>query len=615
MLSKRRIDRIVKILNEYDGDNPIILNMKRQYNIGKFEFTDFNIKYLNENKDFNTKDVNKIVNITSEYSKILSEKYKIEDFTPTKIWIGKIIGKVGMTYHCYAQFRKSIPPQLMFIKKSYIITPLFDKRDYKYENLHINKYDKMTENTGRKLREHQIEAAKFLLQNKKCILADQQGLGKTTSAIIAALEGEFRKILVITTASLKTTWKNEIKLYVNEDDISIISGSKWKTPKKFNIINYDIMQNFYSVPYDEIETENENGDIVIKKRKSNKKTIIKENLEKSPLFNEHFDCIIIDEAHKLSNKTSIRYNTISDLLNRSKPEAVFLLTGTPLTNRPINLYTVLKLINADITDDYNYYVNRFCDGKKMTKNGRSFLIANGASNLDELKEKIKHLYLRRLQSDIPGMVKKTIVTREYDLNENQKKEYDKIWNEYVKVQEEKGNIDVIKYKDLVEGILVRQFLAQEMIPNTIELADSHIDYGEKVIIICTFQEELEKLQKHYKDKAVIYNGKMNAKQKDEAVDKFLNNDKTMVMIANIVAVSVGLSLISSHFLIFNSYSWESALNLQAMDRIYRLTQTEDVTCVYQLFTDSISKDMFNKVMLKEYIMNATIKSENEKKNG
>lgn len=614
MLSKRRIDRIVKILSEYDGDNPIILNMKRQYSIGKFEFTDFNIKYLNENKDFITKDVNKIVNITTEYGKILSDKYKIEDFIPTKIWIGKIIGEVGMTYHCYAQFRKSIPPQLMFIKKNYIITPLFDKRDYKYENLHISKYDKMTEKTGRKLREHQIEAAKFLLQNKKCILADQQGLGKTTSAIIAALEGEFKKILVITTASLKTTWKNEIKLYVDEDDISIISGSKWKVPKKFNIINYDIMQNFYSVPYDEIEMENENGDIIIKKKKSNKKAVIKENLEKSPLFNEHFDCIIIDEAHKLSNKTSIRYNTISDLLNRSKPEAVFLLTGTPLTNRPINLYTVLKLINADITKDYNYYVNRFCDGKKMTKNGHSFLIANGASNLDELKEKIKHLYLRRLQSDIPGMVKKTVITREYDLNEEQKKEYDKIWNGYVKVQEEKGNIDIIKYKDLVEGILVRQFLAQEMIPNTIELADSHMDYGEKVIIICTFQEELEKLQKHYKDKAVIYNGKMNTKQKDEAVNKFLNDNKTMVMIANIVAVSVGLSLISSHFLIFNSYSWESALNLQAMDRIYRLTQTEDVTCVYQLFTDSISKDMFNKVMLKEYIMNATIKSENEKKN-
>ena len=248
----------------------------------------------------------------------------------------------------------------------------------------------------------------------------------------------------------------------------------------------------------------------------------------------------------------------------------------------------------------------------MTRNGRSFYITSGASNLDELKNKIKHLYLRRLQSDIPGMVNKTILTREYDLNERQKARYDEIWEEYVDAQNKKGNINATNYRDLVEGILVRQFLAQEMIPNTIDLADSHIDYGEKVIIICTFQEELENLKKHYKDKAVIYNGKMNTKQKDEAVNKFLNDDKVMVMIANIVAVSVGLSLISSHFLIFNSYSWESALNLQAMDRIYRLTQTEDVTCIYQLFTDSISKDMFNKVMLKEYIMNATIKSEKEK---
>lgn len=613
MLSKRQIDRIVKIINEYNGENPVILNMKRQYEIGKFEFTDFNVRYLNENKDYKTKEVNKIVNITTECSKVLIDKFKIVDFIPTKIWIGKIIGEMGGTYHCFVQFRKSIRPQLMFIKKNYIITPLFYKIDTKYENLDVAKYDKLTENIGRKLREHQIEAVKFLLRNKKCILADQQGLGKTTSAIIAALEGGFKKILVITTASLKTTWKNEIGLYVNEDEISIINGSKWKIPKKFNIINHDIMQNFYSVPYDEVETANENGEIVIKKRRSNKKTVIKENLDKSPLFNERFDCIIIDEAHKLSNKGSIRYSVISDLLNRSKPESVFLLTGTPLTNRPINLYTVLKLIDADVTKDYNYYVKRFCDARKITtKAGKSFYITNGASNLDELKEKIKHLYLRRLQSDIPGMVKKTIITREYDLNDKQKEEYDKIWNDYLEAQEEKGNIDAVKYKDLVEGILVRQFLAQEMIPNTVELADSHIDYGEKVIIICTFQEELDKLKGHYKDKAVIYNGKMKAKQKDEAIDRFLNDNKTMVMIANIVAVSVGLSLISSHFLIFNSYSWESALNLQAMDRIYRLTQTEDVTCVYQLFTDSISKDMFSKVMLKEYIMNETIKSEKEK---
>jgi SNF2 family DNA or RNA helicase len=65
-------------------------------------------------------------------------------------------------------------------------------------------------------------------------------------------------------------------------------------------------------------------------------------------------------------------------------------------------------------------------------------------------------------------------------------------------------------------------------------------------------------------------------------------------------------------MVFNSYSWVAAENLQMQDRIYRLTQTRDVTCVYQLFTDSISTDMFNKVLRKEIIMNETIKSESQK---
>lgn len=613
MFSKGRITRLTNILTNYTGNNPELLKMKRLCEFGKLEFNEFNAKYINENKDFKVQEVNKIISITDECGKMLCEKYNITDFIPTKIWIGKVIGKIGLTYHCYVQFRKSIPPQLMYIKKNYIMDSLFTNNMNEYDDIDFDKYDKLTEKEGRKLREHQKEAVKFLLANKKCILADQQGLGKTTSAIVAALEGGFEKILVITTASLKTTWKKEIELYADSADITIMNGSRWVNPNRINIVNYDIMQNFYSVPYEEVDTQLNNDGTTVKKRvKSHKKAIIKENLDKSPIFQEHFNCVIIDEAHKLSNNTSIRYNTIFDFLNRTKPEAIFLLTGTPLTNRPINLYTVLKLIKAEVTDDYEYYVKRFCDAKKMTRNGRTFYITSGASNLDELKNKIKHLYLRRLQSDIPGMVNKTILTREYDLNERQKARYDEIWEEYVDAQNKKGNINATNYRDLVEGILVRQFLAQEMIPNTIDLADSHIDYGEKVIIICTFQEELENLKKHYKDKAVIYNGKMNTKQKDEAVNKFLNDDKVMVMIANIVAVSVGLSLISSHFLIFNSYSWESALNLQAMDRIYRLTQTEDVTCIYQLFTDSISKDMFNKVMLKEYIMNATIKSEKEK---
>jgi SNF2 family DNA or RNA helicase len=105
---------------------------------------------------------------------------------------------------------------------------------------------------------------------------------------------------------------------------------------------------------------------------------------------------------------------------------------------------------------------------------------------------------------------------------------------------------------------------------------------------------------------------MTLKQKDKAEYEFMNNPKIKVFIGQIVACSVGLTLTAAHTLVFNSYSWIAAENKQAEDRIYRLNQKNDVLCIYQLFNDSISQNMFDKVMRKEIISNNVIKSENEK---
>ena len=151
----------------------------------------------------------------------------------------------------------------------------------------------------------------------------------------------------------------------------------------------------------------------------------------------------------------------------------------------MNLYYILKLIDAEVTDDYRFYVKRYCGGKEMKlRTGKKILIANDATNLDELKEKIKHVYIRRLLSQMSDMVKKNIEVKEYDLNEKQTIRYNELWDEYVKAQEEKGNNDSEAYRQLVEGTIVRQYLAKEMIPNTIHLAEEIIDNNEKVIICC-----------------------------------------------------------------------------------------------------------------------------------
>ena len=638
-MAKSRIAKAYEILKEYNGSNNQILYYKHQFENGRLILEEFDTKYILKNHGYAPIELStdgkpgKIVSISNDLGLELQEKYGLE-FVPTKLRVYEVIGEMGASYHCYAQYRQSVPKQLMYLKKRCVLTQLVTV-DYSSLDIDFDVYDNMPSNQGRKLKEHQKSGAKFLVANKKCILADSMGLGKSITSVIAALAGGYKNILVITTASLKSSWKRDMLFYVPEDEINIVSGSKWTPGKKFTIINYDIIDNFYEIPLEpEFETQEikdkddkvvdtfqvpvmvrdkKTGEMVQKMKKSIKKANILESLAKSPLFLEDYDCVIIDEAQKLSNSTSNRYKCIYDFLRKSDPKAVFLLTGTPLTNNPMNLYNILRLIDADVTWDYRYYVERYCSGREMRlRDGRKIMKPGKASNLNELREKIKNIYIRRLASETGEMVGKTVTRRYYDLDDRQRVEYDRLWQEYQDAQENKGNYDTEQYRQLVEGMIVRQYLAKEMTKHTIELAEDYLDCDEKVVIITCFQDEMDILQKHYGKKCVVYNGKMLPKQKDKAQDEFMNNPKVKVFVGQIEACGVGLSLPVSKTVIFNSYSWSEASNRQAEDRVYRLTQTRDVECIYMLFNDSVSQDMFDKVLYKGYVMDTLVKSEKQK---
>lgn len=158
-------------------------------------------------------------------------------------------------------------------------------------------------------------------------------VGKTITSIVAALEDKYEKILVISPASVKTVWEKEIKRFLNEDELTIVNGSTWKEAR-FTIINYDILDNFYEIPMETVKRKvrniDDNGKItyktVEKEIVSKKDIIINEAMANSQLFQSKFDLIIIDEAHKLSNATSGRYKIISDLIKRSNPNGIYLLT-------------------------------------------------------------------------------------------------------------------------------------------------------------------------------------------------------------------------------------------------------------------------------------------------
>ena len=622
------VDKAYEIIKGYNGYSNYMTYLQYKVNNCHYILNDFDIEYIINNKDFVPYELNKTVKISVDFGKKLDEKFLI-GFTPEKIRISSVIGEMGNSFHCYIQYRQSVPPVLTYVNKNNILTPL-ETVDYNTVEVDFDKYDKSSKD-GRKLKILQKEGIKFLLANRKCILADSMGCGKTIQSIIAAMASNSKKILIITTASLKTNWKRELTIYNDEKDIQILQGSKDEIcDKKYVIANYDILINYYEVPTETVyETEyvyNENGkrevirkpvmvkskdgQLIEKQKKSTRKDVIEECLKNSPLFLNKFDCVIIDEAQKLSNNSSNRYKVIDDFLKRAKPNYVFLLTGTPLTNKPINLYYILKLIDAPITRDYRYFIKRYCDAKTFRlKTGKEVTTINGASNLEELREKIKHLYIRRLLTEMTDMVDKNIITKTYDLTESQRVEYERLWQEYLDAQTEQGNEDSEQYRQLVEGILVRQYLAKQMVDNTIKLVDNMLEEGGKVIIVCTFSEEIAMFKDYYKKKCVVYDGKMTAKAKDKAEQAFNNDKNVRVFIGQILAAGVGLNLVVANKMVFNSYSWVAADNAQIEDRIYRLTQKNDVTCVYQLFNDSMSKHMYDTVIGKKNMMDTIIKSE------
>ena len=418
---------------------------------------------------------------------------------------------------------------------------------------------------------------------------------------------------------------------------------KWED-NRFVIVNFDILDEFYKIPRTR-SAEN-----------------IKKAYDESPMLQYAMNkktLLIIDEAHRLSNSTSDRYKIISDFIKRGNPHSIYLATGTPITNNPANFYCLLKLLGEDITIDWNYYMERYCGSMKIpakgekekwskfffekkkreygnagkvaptcwgeltskekdelkeyiNANARKITILKDPTNLEELKLKVSHIYLRRTKEDIAeGLPNKTVHELFYDFDMKQEFEYARLWEEYEAAQLELDPTKEIN-KDLLEGAVYRKYCSNQMIPNTIKLTDEFIKNGDKVIIATCYDEELYALRDYYGDKCVVYNGKMTLKQKDEAKNAFINDKEKLVFIGNIQAASVGLTLICSHILIFNNITYVPSDEKQFEDRIHRLGQKKDCDIYYQFFRGTEYEKIWNTILKKELSINAVIKKESEK---
>ena len=246
----------------------------------------------------------------------------------------------------------------------------------------------------------------------------------------------------------------------------------------------------------------------------------------------------------------------------------------------------------------------------LEKKCKKICVPGEDSYMDELQEIIKPYYLRRLKSDFVKVVDKNIRCLHYEMTDEEKQSYENLWDEYVALKEDKEKAE--KHKKLEETSLLRQWLADKMIPKTISLARKCIELNHKVVIFCAYDNEINKLVEEFGDTCVYHNGKLTEKKKNEAVEKFQNDDSVKVFIGNIFSAGVGLTLVAGDVVVFNNFSFVPADNLQAEDRIHRLNQTKPCTIYYQSFNGTYFDKMLDIVHNKEEVINKIIITENEK---
>lgn len=559
--------KALELLDSYSGANNYILFLKNKKEVSKkFYPTRTQAEYIINYTDSIPKIARKWVDLDSYFAKkFAEERYLLE--VPDKIYIEKLLVEKEKSYHIWGKFFDKDQLSEFWVPKSALIKT----HNVQQVDIDYSKY------SHRPPLSHQKIAIEKLAGSKRFILADDMGLGKTTSTIIAALETCAKKILIVCPASLKINWQREIENY-SDRSVFISEGKKFSIDHDFVIVNYDILKNFH--------------DTDPKKK------------EESLLIKGNFDLVILDEAHMISNVQAQRTKIINSFCK--KINRVWLLTGTPMTSRPMNYYNLLNIIESPVAQNWKAYAIRYCQGFQFTAGKRKVWNVSGASNLEELRDRTSKQILRRLKEEVLDLPDKIITPVYLRLKS---KEYEDLMGEYFdwydKNPDESSSLTV-QFSKLMK---VRKVIANEKTKQTIEFAENILEQGKKVIIFTNFTDTLQTIYQHFGKQAVYLDGSCSNPMRQQAVDSFQNDDKIKVFVGNLKAAGVGLTLTAAEVVIMNDLSFVPAEHAQAEDRAYRYGQKSNVLVYYPLFENTIEGVIYDILNKKKEIIRTVMGDE------
>ena len=423
---------------------------------------------------------------------------------------------------------------------------------------------------------HQVEGVAFLLGRRRAILADDMGLGKTRQSIVALRHAEpIGPYLVVCPASVKLNWQREIATVDSVVECRILHGKgDASLPKDFTgwvIINYDLLG----------------------KRLPELKRLAWRGL-------------VFDEAHYLKNHQSLRSKHARTLaLADGDGPVVHALTGTPLTNRPRDLFPLLQLARHSLGKSFLSFAKRYC---AATHNGFGW-VTDGASNLDELTLQLHGIMLRRRKDEVLDLPPKI-----------------RTW---VDVEVPEGTA-AAEFRDVVESLMLarnspkagrdrvqllarltkaRQKIAIAKAPLSIDLVEGILDQGEKAIVFSCYDRPVQMLAEHFGSSCVKLTGATQAKTRQKLVDRFQESDSVRLFAANIVAGGIGLNLTAARHVVFNDLDWVPANHWQAEDRAYRIGQGGTVNAHYLVAKGTVDEFVQGVLETKAMLVNAVVDGE------
>ena len=404
---------------------------------------------------------------------------------------------------------------------------------------------------------HQADGVAFLISKGRAILGDDMGLGKTRQAIVAMqVAAPAGMILVVCPASLKLNWRREIRMVDPGAKIEVLGVAAGEQPDpRWVIVNYDLLAR---------------------------------NAER--LHDISWSGVVLDEAHFIKN-SSQRTSHCLKLLAVSKdaraaligPKQVYLLTGTPVTNRPRDLFNLLRCVGHPSSWSFLSFAKRYCGAYKNDFGW----VTTGASNLEELNLLLKEVMLRRKKDevlDLPPKIRSWVpVSAESAALRNAQRSFAQ-W--FARSDASRPND-----KDFLARLMkVRVALHKAKHRAVEERIRDVISTDRKVIVFTAFTDGLKKHKAVFSGECVTISGSDSAEQRMEAVDRFQNDPEIRVAVCNIVAGGVGITLTAATHVIFQDLDWVPANHHQAEDRAYRMGQTDRVTVEYMLADNTL--DMF-----------------------